>query len=602
MLHDASADEPPEAAAQGLADSALRQSIKLHKEEAAAMSEHPNTKRMDATEMALDARGTAAAGVHNTARPSEASDAVSVVPSFRASGAPRVSAVSTVSSGLDSFVTVEEGLSRSLRPSEASAADARAAGIASYRGTDGDPSGSLEAFNSSWEADVEAAAAEAADEATIAALDTISNDLQQFGGSSLDADVEAAAAAALADLGSEFSTDLVVPAAVDPALHDAACRIQGMVRSRMARSRVIDVICRVYQRVYDPDTRCSYYWNSVTQQSMWEKPLPTIMGDLDITLTPRSALAASVRPPVDLRRAAITKAYEMSQTQAALRVQCAFRATLARRRVTAVIRDVYQKVLDPTTGTVYYYNKVTGASSWERPLPYILGSDDLALTPRSALLASGAQAPEQTALVVPRPARTAADLSDDDAAVVIQCMVRQVAAIAEGRRRLALVWEKCLDEGSGFPYYWHTVRCDSTWEPPVLALCRNGWDLPEQPPAVLDAQPSARSVPDGPPTARAVALRSAMTSARRAAEAAAATTPAAAAKLSESKAAVRIQCMVRSHNARAIARGLVTESYVRAFDESSGYPYWYNVNTGASQWHKPMRVAMGLQDVAFAEF
>lgn len=47
-------------------------------------------------------------------------------------------------------------------------------------------------------------------------------------------------------------------------------------------------------------------------------------------LTPHSAFAAALRPPADLRRLAVTKAYETSLSQAAIRIQCAGRREDAR--------------------------------------------------------------------------------------------------------------------------------------------------------------------------------------------------------------------------------------------------------------------------------
>ena len=55
--------------------------------------------------------------------------------------------------------------------------------------------------------------------------------------------------------------------------------------------------------------------------------------------------------------------------------------------------------------------------------------------------------------------------------------------------------------------------------------------------------------------------------------------------------------MYRCRVARARVRAAVNEVFMQLVDESSGYPYYYNVRTGESQWTKPLSRLMGGQDV-----
>lgn len=61
--------------------------------------------------------------------------------------------------------------------------------------------------------------------------------------------------------------------------------------------------------------------------------------------------------------------------------QSLYRARAARYYLKWLAKSVIEKIFDPATGAVYYFNKYTGTSSWTKPA--LLGDEDLELTPRS---------------------------------------------------------------------------------------------------------------------------------------------------------------------------------------------------------------------------
>ena len=79
--------------------------------------------------------------------------------------------------------------------------------------------------------------------------------------------------------------------------------------------------------------------------------------------------------------------------------QCLVRRRLAKRRVAAIVAEVYRKMFDASSGYMYYFNTRTGASSWHKPLGAVLGDDDLEMTPRTMAAVLQAYPPSSTCCV-----------------------------------------------------------------------------------------------------------------------------------------------------------------------------------------------------------
>eukprot|EP00616_Rhizochromulina_sp_CCMP1243_P017479 CAMPEP_0118981600 /NCGR_PEP_ID=MMETSP1173-20130426/30905_1 /TAXON_ID=1034831 /ORGANISM="Rhizochromulina marina cf, Strain CCMP1243" /LENGTH=153 /DNA_ID=CAMNT_0006932033 /DNA_START=69 /DNA_END=530 /DNA_ORIENTATION=+ len=53
---------------------------------------------------------------------------------------------------------------------------------------------------------------------------------------------------------------------------EAARVLQGMFRLFRARSRAVEQAKRVFEKLFDLDTRAFYYWNNNTNSAQWNKP------------------------------------------------------------------------------------------------------------------------------------------------------------------------------------------------------------------------------------------------------------------------------------------------------------------------------------------
>ena len=75
----------------------------------------------------------------------------------------------------------------------------------------------------------------------------------------------------------------------------AAKMLQGAWRAIVARRKIKQMVRAIYKKVWDEDSKTFYYFNTNTQEAFWTKPV--FLGDDDLELTPRTMLAAHIKPP-----------------------------------------------------------------------------------------------------------------------------------------------------------------------------------------------------------------------------------------------------------------------------------------------------------------
>ena len=73
--------------------------------------------------------------------------------------------------------------------------------------------------------------------------------------------------------------------------------------------------------------------------------------------------------------------------------QSFYRGYVARQEARALVSAVYRKMYDVHSGFLYYFNTLTGESSWHKPLAIAMRDVDLDMTPRTQALMLQAYAP-----------------------------------------------------------------------------------------------------------------------------------------------------------------------------------------------------------------
>ncbi|KAF1326528.1 hypothetical protein FI667_g8323, partial [Globisporangium splendens] len=132
---------------------------------------------------------------------------------------------------------------------------------------------------------------------------------------------------------------------------DCATRvIQRQARAFVSRTLLARLATTLYEKQYDPIAKRYYYVNTRTNESTWEKP---------------KVLSKFLASDKDV--AAKKKSGELSQRDAAKRMQRCARAFLARCAIRTLVRETYMKLFDAGTKCFYYLNTITGEVSDRKP-------------------------------------------------------------------------------------------------------------------------------------------------------------------------------------------------------------------------------------------
>jgi hypothetical protein len=347
--------------------------------------------------------------------------------------------------------------------------------------------------------------------------------------------------------------------ATDLTPDEAATHLQAMWRRRTARIRLRKIASGKFKKGFDPASKKFFYVNTQTNEAVWEKP--KVLGTVKLTLTPRSELAA-IKAGVAVAKAKPKtprfKAADLTEEEAALHVQQCWRAKRARKKMRAMIAGVYQKKFDADSKTFYYYNKNTGQSFWQKPKG--LGKSDINVTSRTeaSALASGVEAGH----IKQTPRFRARDISDEEAAKHIQGMWRRRTARIRLRKMASKVYTKSFDKASGTFYYTNEKTGESVWEKPK-SLGR------------VDLKLTPRSE------------RAAIKAGVELAKAKPKTPRFTATDLTPEEAAIHIQGMWRSRQARKRIASIAKHQYTKHYSAKNKAFYYTNKNTGVSVWEKP---------------
>lgn len=120
-------------------------------------------------------------------------------------------------------------------------------------------------------------------------------------------------------------------------------RVQALARRFLQRSRVVKGIASRFEKIFDPNRKLYYYYDSLLDKSTWIKPKLLLASDIPIAPT-------------------------YSPDEAAIRIQRQLWRFCALKRVRRIYKETITVVHDESTGDDYYYNPKSGATYWELPL------------------------------------------------------------------------------------------------------------------------------------------------------------------------------------------------------------------------------------------
>jgi len=200
-------------------------------------------------------------------------------------------------------------------------------------------------------------------------------------------------------------------------------QIQEVIAAAKRPKTAEGVASSAWTKHVDPNSKATYYYNSVTKESSWVEPVGFVEQVADQSL-----------------------------------------ASAASQTGSGANGSPWTACTDPTSGHQYYYNSITKESRWERPPDF----DD---PPKAAQVAT----PETVSMessVISAPASSTCE--------VVTTSPNPQPAVASGAPAATgeSPWVVCTDHSTGYVYYFNKITKASSWEQPADL----GVDLAKPPP------------------------------------------------------------------------------------------------------------------------
>jgi hypothetical protein len=329
--------------------------------------------------------------------------------------------------------------------------------------------------------------------------------------------------------------------AKDLSEEEARVKLQSSWRMWLARRALMRLCVELYEKVIDPEWETPFYWCSLDNESMWDKP--RIFRGSDIPLVSQStsrALKSGVTPRglpssrssargtgrnlVPLQAAvgleAIEEEEEASsrvvhgpQAAAAMVIQGLVRMRQARDKSRQQALRLFESVSDAESGSAYWYSKIDGTSQWDTPrlVKKLFGSGSTFLREHSRLFES------LNVRHGVREGHFAKDLTEEQALVKIQSAVRAKLARTRARKRLIKCTLRLWSEKWQCWYYFNTQTKRSSWLRPPLLIAQDdgrlqsavddGRALSEIESSLMDSARSSLSLLGPPPESGSLTAR-----------------------------------------------------------------------------------------------
>jgi hypothetical protein len=157
-------------------------------------------------------------------------------------------------------------------------------------------------------------------------------------------------------------------------LEEMALFVQRSFRGHLARGIVLEKLAHRWTQVWDEERKLFYYYNSVSEESVWERPAmlkgKKLLNEEEVKI--REQKRKLGRPWAKHRA-------PQTEEQAAFIFQQRWRMRKARKMLHKQVDKVYERVFDHEKQVFYYFNKQTGEARWDKP--HFLDNEELPETP-----------------------------------------------------------------------------------------------------------------------------------------------------------------------------------------------------------------------------
>ncbi|VEU34893.1 unnamed protein product [Pseudo-nitzschia multistriata] len=350
----------------------------------------------------------------------------------------------------------------------------------------------------------------------------------------------------------------------------------------------------------DPNTGNTYYYNSVTGETSWEKPV-----EMKAEQESQSTTVDDTTPPEETEGddagTATDPAEEPKEEESAPEVDppsepVKEEANTPHEEETkatkeevvaneAGTRSPWSEAADPSTGKTYYYNSVTGETSWEKPAELNAEQESPSTedTPgdNAASVTDPVEEPkeEETSPEVDTPSDPVKEEADATPENKTEATEEEVSAKVEGTKS---PWSEAADPSTGKTYYYNSVTGETSWEKPAEFEDEKAPVIPD---TATAEETTANNAGANNPVEEATEEKKTEEETSPEVDTPSDTVKEEADATPENK--------TEATEEEVSAKEVATESpWSEAADPSTGKTYYYNSVTGETSWEKPAELSL----------
>ncbi|KAL7686113.1 putative regulator of chromosome condensation 1/beta-lactamase-inhibitor protein II [Plasmopara halstedii] len=267
-------------------------------------------------------------------------------------------------------------------------------------------------------------------------------------------------------------------------LDEAAQILQRAYRRHRGRNLMRRILRSRIKKLWDATIGRHYYYNVMTKESTWE--IPDVLLNCDV-VRPKISRRFKYKSDGQTQNGNLKEIFKRNEAAACM-IQALYRRFATRVTLFELINSRYRKLMDPISGQPYYYDSVSGTTSWFKPI--LLGLHDLELTVESTTAAFYTLKPTLVPISSYLPGTSECfrvsdrarikrhrrrlqrlrHISCEEAALRIQRMWRTRHAKYELRGQVFNPFEKIYDPITQQYYYYNPKTGVAKWEKPSFML------------------------------------------------------------------------------------------------------------------------------------
>ena len=246
-----------------------------------------------------------------------------------------------------------------------------------------------------------------------------------------------------------------------------------------------DALPEGWVELVDPGSGATYYFNEIDSSTTWERP--TASSAIESTNTPEKEGGGVVEPEEDRPQSEFSEKEEVPVPETA---DCSGKTgDLGKHGQRPVAEDSghtlpdgWIELVDPSSGTPYYFNETTEETSWDRPAAR---KGEMSIPATSETEGAGFTGMQE--IVTPEE-KYLEQVNVEKESDKVEGEAVESPEGDQNELPLQNGWVELVDPSSGQPYYFNEAENQTLWERPVVQVVSKSSLVPALQGKVLEAE------------------------------------------------------------------------------------------------------------------